>query len=132
MGQPAARMNDPVTAVDTHIIMNPSPGGPVPTPTPHPFNGKLLNNLSTNVMIDGLAAATQGSIAMNIPPHVPIGAGPFMKPPTNQGTVQMGSTTVLINNKPAARVGDTVMTCNDPVDLPVGTIVSGSTSVLIG
>jgi uncharacterized Zn-binding protein involved in type VI secretion len=132
MGQPAARMNDPVLATDTHIIMTPSPGGPVPTPTPHPFAGKLLNNLSPNVQIDGLAAATVGSVALNMPPHVPIGAGPFQKPPSNQGTVQTGSATVLINGRPAARAGDTVLTCNDPVDLPVGTIAAGSTQVLIG
>jgi uncharacterized Zn-binding protein involved in type VI secretion len=125
-------MNDPVLATDTHIIMTPSPGGPVPTPTPHPFAGKLLDNLSSSVLIDGLAAATVGSVALNMPPHVPIGAGPFQKPPSNRGTVQTGSGTVLINGKPAARAGDTVLTCNDPVDLPVGTISAGSATVLIG
>lgn len=130
MGQPAARMNDPVQATDIHIIMVPSPGGPVPTPTPHPFTGKLLGNLSTDVMIDGLAAATLGSIANNIPPHVPQG-GPFQVPPTNQGTVQVGSATVLINGKPAARANDQVLTCFDVPGAP-GVIVSGSTSVMIG
>lgn len=131
MGQPAARMNDTVTAVDIHIILVPSPGGPVPTPLPHPFNGQLQMNLSNDVLIDGLQAATIGSIAVNIPPHIPAG-GSFSIPPRNQGTVQMGSMTVLINGKGAARQGDTVLTCNDPVDMPVGTIATGSTGVLIG
>ena len=37
MGQPAAKQGDHITAIDTHIIMIPSPGGPVPTPLPHPI-----------------------------------------------------------------------------------------------
>ena len=42
-----------------------------------------------------------------------------------------GSTTVLINGKAAARAGDQAMTCNDPVPMPVGSVVAQST-VLIG
>jgi uncharacterized Zn-binding protein involved in type VI secretion len=45
--------------------------------------------------------------------------------------VIVGSATVLINNKPAARAGDKVNTCNDPVPAPNGTIQAVST-VLIG
>ena len=37
MGQPAAKQGDQITGIDTHIIMIPSPGGPVPTPLPHPL-----------------------------------------------------------------------------------------------
>jgi uncharacterized Zn-binding protein involved in type VI secretion len=43
----------------------------------------------------------------------------------------MGSQTVKINGKAAARSGDSVRTCNDPADLPVGTIVAVGT-VMIG
>lgn len=133
MGQPAARQNDTVTATDTHIVMVPSSGGPVPTPLPHPFNGMLMSGLSTSVMIDGLPAATQDSVAQNTPPHIPTPPGTsFQKPPTNQGKVMMGSATVLIDGKPAARQGDTVVTCNDPADAPVGTIAAGSATVMIG
>ena len=130
MGQPAAKQGDQVVATDTHIVMIPSPGGPVPTPLPHPFVGKLDGSLSTDVNVGGKPAAVQGSTATNTPSHVPQG-GPFQKPPSNKGTVQLGSATVLINGKPAARNGDKVMTCNDPADLPVGTIVAAGT-VLIG
>jgi uncharacterized Zn-binding protein involved in type VI secretion len=130
MGLPAAKMGDKVIAVDTHIILIPSPGGPIPTPLPHPFVGQLINNLSTNVMIESKPAATLGSIAINTPPHIPQG-GPFQIPPTNQGQIIIGSPTVLINNKPAARAGDTAMTCNDPAPMPVGKVVCVST-VLIG
>lgn len=130
MGQPGAKQGDQVVATDTHIIMIPSPGGPVPTPLPHPFTGVLDQGLSADVKIQGLAAATQGSTCTNTPPHIPQG-GPFQTPPSNQGTVQTGSSTVRINGKPAARNGDTAKTCNDPADLPVGQVVAVGT-VMIG
>jgi uncharacterized Zn-binding protein involved in type VI secretion len=132
VGQAAARQYDPVVATDTHILMVPSPGGPVPTPTPLPFNGQLMDNLSPDVKINGLPAATQGSIAKNMPPHIAPPPTTFSKPPTNQGQVIIGSQTVLVNNKPLARVGDQVMTCNDPVDAPVGSITAGSPDVMVG
>jgi uncharacterized Zn-binding protein involved in type VI secretion len=130
MGQPAAKQGDQIVATDTHIVMIPSPGGPVPTPLPHPFVGQLDGSLSGDVNIEGKPAAVQGSTATNTPSHIPQG-GPFQKPPSNKGTVQLGSATVLINGKPAARNGDKAMTCNDPADLPAGTIVAAGT-VLIG
>ena len=130
MGQPAAKLGDKIVAVDTHIIMIPTPGGPVPTPLPHPFNGIINGSLSSNVKIMGMQAATVGSTAINIPPHVPQG-GPFQKPPTNEGKIIMGSMTVKINGKQAARMGDTAMTCNDPVDAPVGKVIAVG-NVMIG
>lgn len=130
MGQPAAKQGDQITAIDTHIILIPSPGGPVPTPLPHPFSGIINGNLSSNVTIMGMAAATQGSTADNLPPHIPQG-GSFQTPPSNRGQIMTGSATVMINGKPAARNGDTAQTCNDPVDLPVGTVIAVGT-VLIG
>ena len=51
--------------------MIPSPGGPVPTPLPHPFVGQIDDSLSGDVNIDGKPAATQGSTATNSPAHVP-------------------------------------------------------------
>jgi uncharacterized Zn-binding protein involved in type VI secretion len=126
MGQPAAKMGDKIIATDTHIIMIPSPGGPVPTPLPHPFNGTINGGLSSDVFIEGKPAATVGSTAMNTPPHIPQG-GPFQKPPSNQAKIMIGSPTVYINGKMAARNGDTAMTCNDPVDLPAGKVVAVGT-----
>lgn len=121
-----------MTAVDTHIVNVPSPGGPVPTPLPHPFSGMLTGSLSADVTIMGAPAATVGSTADNVPPHIPTPPGTaFTRPPLNQGTVVKGSATVLINGKPAARTGDPVATCNDPVDAPVGTVQAQGT-VLIG
>jgi uncharacterized Zn-binding protein involved in type VI secretion len=128
MGQPAAKQGDRITATDVHLIQPPGPSSPVPVP--HPFSGILNGALSSNVNIEGRAAATLGSTATNTPPHLPQG-GMFVKPPTNQARVIRGSATVMINNQPAARAGDTALTCNDPVDLPVGTVVAQGT-VLIG
>ena len=73
-----------------------------------------------------MPAAVVGSTADNMPPHIPQG-GPFQKPPTNRAQIIVGSPTVLINGKPAARNGDTALTCNDPADLPNGTVVAVGT-----
>jgi uncharacterized Zn-binding protein involved in type VI secretion len=126
MGQPAAKKNDQIMATDIHIVMIPSPGGPVPTPLPSPFMGMIDGGLSSDVNVQGQPAAVKGSTATNQPSHIPAG-GPFQKPPSNQSTIQMGSATVNINGKPAARNGDTAMTCNDPSDLPAGTVMAVGT-----
>ena len=126
MGQPAAKKNDQIMATDIHIVMIPSPGGPVPTPLPSPFMGMIDGGLSSDVNVQGQPAAVKGSTATNQPSHIPAG-GPFQKPPSNQATIQMGSATVNINGKPAARNGDTAMTCNDPSDLPAGTVMAVGT-----
>jgi uncharacterized Zn-binding protein involved in type VI secretion len=131
MGQPAAKENDQVIATDTHIIMIPSPGGPVPTPLPHPFMGLIDGALSSDVNIEGVAAAMVDSTATNTPSHIPQG-GPFQSPPSNKATIIMGSTSVYINGKAAARLGDTAKTCNDPTDLPIGSVVSTTATVFIG
>ncbi len=126
MAQVAAKQGDQVIATDTHIVMIPSPGGPVPTPLPHPFTGQLDGSLSGTVNIDGMPAAVQGSTASNLPSHIPQG-GPFQKPPGNRATVQRGSTSVFIDGKPAARHGDIALTCNDPADQPVGQVIAVGT-----
>lgn len=132
MGQPAAKQGDQITAVDMHIVMVPSPGGPVPTPLPHPFNGIIDGGTSTNVMIEGRPAATVGSSATNTPPHIPTPPGTaFQIPPTNRGTITRGSSTVMINGKPAARTGDMAQTCADPVPNTAAQVVAAST-VMIG
>ncbi|MBL4794567.1 MAG: PAAR domain-containing protein [Pseudomonadales bacterium] len=126
MGQPAAKKGDQIIATDIHIVMIPSPGGPVPTPLPHPFVGQIDDGLSDDVNIEGQPAAMVGSKASNTPSHIPQG-GPFQTPPSDKGTIKMGSSTVFINGKAAARNGDTAMTCNDPSDMPVGTVMAVGT-----
>ena len=128
MGLPAAKQGDKVVSLDTHLIQPPGPTSPVPVP--HPFSGIIDGGLSTSVNIQGMPAATLNSTATNTPPHVPIG-GTFVKPPSNRATIVMGSATVRIGGKPAARAGDTATTCNDPIDLPIGKVVAAGT-VFIG
>ena len=132
MGQPLAKANDQVMATDTHIVMVPAGPSLVPTPLPHQFSGMLTGALAPTVKVGGQAAATVDSTADNQPPHIPTPPGTsFQKPPANKGTVQVGSSTVRIAGKSAARNGDVVMTCNDPADLPVGKIVAVGT-VMVG
>ena len=128
MGQPAAKKGDKAVGTDIHVVMVPAPpGSPVPTPLPHPFNGILDKNLSANVKIEGMAAATVGSIATNTPPHIPTPPGvSFQVPPSNKGDVTSGSTSVFINGKGAARAGDPVASCDGS-----STIVGAST-VMVG
>jgi uncharacterized Zn-binding protein involved in type VI secretion len=130
MGQPAAKQGDQIMATDTHIILIPVGTGTVPTPLPHPFTGIIDGGLSQDVKIMGVSAATVDSTATNTPSHIPQG-GSFQTSPSNKATIKMGSSTVKINGKMAARNGDTAMTCNDPSDLPVGTVMATGT-VLIG
>ena len=127
MGMPAAKNGDQVVATDMHLIQ--PPGTTSPVLTPHPFTGIINGGLSTDVKIMGMPAATMNSTATNTPPHLPIG-GTFVRPPANRGTIITGSATVFINSKPVARNGDTAMTCNDPADLPVGTVVAAGTVLI--
>jgi len=133
VGQPAAKQGDQIIATDIHIVLVPAPPAPpVPTPLPHAFVGIITEALSSSVFIMGRPAAVVGSTADNTPPHLPTPPGTaFQVPPVNRSTIQSGSATVRINGKPAARNGDTAMTCNDPSDLPGGTVVAVGT-VFIG
>ena len=132
MSAPAAREDDQVVAVDTHIVMVQAGPATVPTPLPHPFTGILDGDLVSSVTIGGKAAAVAGSTATNTPAHIATPPGlSFQSPPADSGTIQAGSASVLIGGKQAARLGDTAMTCNDPTDMPVGTVI-GSATVLIG
>ncbi|MBW4643010.1 MAG: hypothetical protein KME23_08460 [Goleter apudmare HA4340-LM2] len=132
MPQPAAKQGDQIFAIDTHIVMVPAGPSLVPTPLPHPFTGIINSNLSSDVNIMGKPAATVDSTADNTPPHIPTPPGTtFQNPPANKGTIKIGSPTVKINGKMAARNGDIASTCNDPSDLPVGQVIAVGT-VFIG
>jgi uncharacterized Zn-binding protein involved in type VI secretion len=132
MGQPAAKADDQVVGTDTHIVMVPAGPSLVPTPLPHPFTGRLTSDLAGSVLIEGKAAAIVGSTAEHTTGHTPTPPGTsFQRPPSNRGVVQMGSATVLVEGKGLARNSDTVLTCNDPADAPVSTIVAAGT-VLVG
>ena len=125
MGTPVAKKGDQVVGLDTHVILVPSSGGPVPTPMPHSFSGTIEREVSTRVFIDNQPAALVGSVADCIPPHIPLG-GPFQRSPSNEGTVARGSATVFVDGVSTARAGDPVKCCNDPVDQETGHVVATS------
>nr|WP_280140355.1 PAAR domain-containing protein [Microbulbifer marinus] len=75
---------------------------------PH-VGGPILSPGGPTVMIGGLPSATAGSSCTCVGPP---------------DSIVMGSTTVLIEGKPAARMGDTTA--------HGGTIVAGCPAVLIG
>jgi uncharacterized Zn-binding protein involved in type VI secretion len=127
MGAPAARQGDRVVAIDMHLIQPPPPSTPVMVP--HPFTGIIDGTVSADVTIGGAAAATVNSTATNSPPHIPIG-GTFVILPTNKGTIIVGSTSVTINGKGAARAGDKARTCDDTG--AVGGTVVATGKVFIG
>lgn len=132
MGAPIAREQDQVVAVDTHIVMVPAGPSLVPTPLPHPYTGVIDGNVSSTVKANGRPVATVDSKATNQPSHIATPPGTtFQKPPSNKATIKIGSQTVKVGGKAVARAGDTAETCNDPADLPAGTVVAAGT-VLIG
>lgn len=122
MGQAIAKKDDQIVAVDIHIVII----GNTTAPMPHPFNGFIDGDLSSNVNVMGQPAATVNSTATNTPAHTPAGNA-FQRPPKDEATIFSGSGSVFINGKPAARNNDTALTCNDPADLPVGTVVAVGT-----
>ena len=129
---PAAVQGSQVVGTDIHIVMVPTPGGPVPVPLPHVFSGAVNADTVATVKIGGQPAAVVGTRAANQPAHLPMPPGvSFQQPPSNSGSVFIGSATVKIGGKAAARAGDPVTTCNDPADLPAGSLVAAGT-VMIG
>ncbi len=120
----AAKQGDTIFNHDTHIVMVPSASGQTPTPVEgHVFNASLSEGLSADVKIEGKAAAVVGSVARTtLKDHPPMAPGvAYQTPPTFEGQVTMGSTTVFINGKAAVRAGDPALTCNDPPLPPPGT-----------
>ena len=133
MGKPGAKKTDQIVSPgDVHIIMVPSPGGPVPTPIPHPCTSIITDGVADKVKVMGQPGAVKGSTSKHSPPHVPMGPGPFQKPPANKGKIITASSNVFFEGKPAAMLGDTASMCADPSDAPVGKVMGTAATVLIG
>jgi len=122
--KPVAKAGDRVVAVDTHLVI-PETGGP-PVVVTLPFDAGLDAELSPNVVSEHRAVALVGSVGHQIPGHV-VAPKSFVKAPSNQSRIVVGSATVLANHRPIARNGDAAETCNDPVDAAVGTVVASGT-----
>ena len=106
----AAKHLDLVVGVDTHIVMVPTPAGPVPTPLPQPFVGIVFDEfdyipgIGGTVYINGMMRAQAGTGGKATPPHVPIGGPSYgPPPPTNEAEVFMGSQTVSVDGDAMSR-----------------------------
>ncbi|VAW40769.1 hypothetical protein MNBD_CHLOROFLEXI01-381 [hydrothermal vent metagenome] len=131
MGKPAAKAGDQIKAVDMHNVI--MPNGTV-VPQPFNFMGKLKKDSCIDtVKINGKLAAVVGSKGKNSPSHMPVQPGvSLQKPPNNEGEIKMGSQTVQIGGKAAARHGDMAQTCMDIPGPPAQVVVMGKSDVLIG
>jgi uncharacterized Zn-binding protein involved in type VI secretion len=125
---PAARQGDNAIHDGPHCHAPIHPPAPVPTPTPHPpLPLAIIGATVPTVLINNMPAAVATSMTK-----------PCMLPscvPGGPGLVSKGSATVLIGNRPAARVGDLVAfaTCVAPIPSPTGKILPpGSATVQIG
>jgi uncharacterized Zn-binding protein involved in type VI secretion len=129
MGTPAAVLGDQITgSCPLHQIPNPTTGAPQPAP-PLPFAAPLLQGLATKTFIGGKPAAVQGSSGLNTPPHPGLHpSDPFMVATTQRGQVAAGSTSVLIEGRPAARTGSACTICAGKP----GQLTGSAATVLIG
>lgn len=113
---------DIVLGVDIHIIQPPGPVPPVPIP--HPFVGMVFDPmefvpiLGASNMVNGIPRAQAGTTVKATPPHFPIG-GTFVKPPSNDGEIFMGSMSVPVEGEPFPFLGSPVLTCQDAGMLPI-------------
>ena len=113
---PALKHFDPILGVDIHIVQPPGPVPPVPIP--HPYIGIIFSAtdylpiIGATVKVNGLFAAKAGTPGQAIVPHFPLG-GVFLKPPTNESELLMGSATVIADGSPMSFLGVPVLTCQD-------------------
>jgi RHS repeat-associated protein len=146
----AAKFGDPVAGIDVHMVMVPSPAGPVPTPLPHPFVGVVFDPIGAAVgaamgavfggggpvVVNGMPIGNTGTEVQNIP-HIPTPPGVAPAPnekPGNEGTLVTGSKTVHFGGSSESRTLSMVMSCGFPVNLPTsvcGAVPMGA-PVLIG
>jgi RHS repeat-associated protein len=111
---PAAKALDPLLGIDIHIMQPPGPVPPVPLP--NPYIGMVFDPmdfvpfLGATTRIAGLPRAQAGSAGQALPPHLPIG-GVFVKPPSNESEIFMGSAIVSIDGDAASYMALPVLSC---------------------
>ncbi len=113
---PAAKHFDPVLGIDIHIIQPPGPVPPIPIP--HPHIGIVIDPadyvpiIGATVKVGGIPRAIAGTAGKALPPHFPIG-GVFVKPPSNENEVFMGSSTVSFDGDAASYMALPCLSCQD-------------------
>ena len=112
----AVKHFDPIMGIDVHIVQPPGPVPPVPIP--HPYIGMVLDvmdyipKIGATVYVNGLPRGQGGTAGQAIPPHIPMG-GMFVKPPTNESELFLGSATVAVDDEPFVYGMLPVLTCQD-------------------
>lgn len=128
-GQPAAVLGDKImgTCVGHQIPMGPGNPGPAP---PLPFSAPVTTQCATKTMIQSKPAVVVGAWGLNLPPHVGLHpSDPFFAPPMQKGTVMKGSSNVMIEGKPAAKMGSQ---CMIDLGLTTGSLMGTATKTMIG
>ncbi len=129
----ASTWTDPVLGVDTHIMLVPTPAGPVPTPLPLPFTGIVLDpagmamNMAMGgslILVNSLPATNCGTNVMNLPPHLPVPGPPAKGKLDDDALLIFGALNVELGGSLAVRLGDIAMSCNDPVRLPTSVVLA--------
>jgi RHS repeat-associated protein len=112
----AAKHLDPIMGIDVHIVQAPGPVPPVPIP--HPYIGMVLDVMDylpvigATVKVNGLPRGKGGTAGQAIPPHIPMG-GVFVKPPSNESELFLGSATVAADDDPLVYGMLPVLSCQD-------------------
>ena len=131
MSVPAGIMGDKIMGMcPSHLAVGPL-GAPIKAP-PLPFQAPVVLQTATKVFIMNKLALTVGSKGLNVPPHVPPAihpSDPSLAPPMQFGVILMGAPKVLIEGKPAAKMGSKASLCTG---VPMGTLTATGTKVLIG
>ncbi|MET0286096.1 MAG: PAAR domain-containing protein [Polyangiales bacterium] len=115
-GLPALKQFDLIAGIDVHLTVLPGPP-PLVAPIPNPFVGIFFDPEDyspdgASVRVQGFPRVCAGSAAKAVPPHLPL-LGPFFKPPSNDGELFMGSSTVGADGNPLGYGGLMVLTCSD-------------------
>ena len=119
MGAPAGRLNDSVLGADTaHRDSAGAPRLGADAAPGHSFSGTIRCDASPDVRSRDAAAAVGRHGGHEQPAAHADAAGRVVPETAIEPAARSasGSSTVTINGKAAARVGDPVRTCNDPTD----------------
>src|SRR5215218_6327093 len=92
------------------------------------FTATIDKQVSSNVFINGKAAALKGSVASEAVTHDPAVQSSYSPTPASDGPVGSGSATVLMNGTGAAREGDTAQCCTATGKV----VIQGTRTVFIG
>jgi len=72
-GKPAAKQGDRIVGIDTHVLMVPSPGGPVPTRAASISATRLCRQMTQSLVVSDPAATAQEKALLSMPFGIALG-----------------------------------------------------------